>query len=70
MTAAAKPAKQWKWEEKEARGINGQLWSLLLAGAEHLQAWGAFGSQEAQSAFRVIPILPTQVSPLPMAIIK
>lgn len=29
VTAAAKPAKQWGWEEKEAQGINTQLWSLL-----------------------------------------
>lgn len=47
VTAAAKPAKQRGWEEKEARGINGWLRSLLLAGAGHLQAWGAFRSQEA-----------------------
>lgn len=68
---AAKPAKRWGWEEKEARGINGQLQSLLSAGAGHLQAWGAFGSQDARAAFReLFPSPPHTGFPTPMAIIK
>lgn len=65
MTSAAKPMKQWGWEEKEAHGMNGQLQPLLLAGAVHLQAWRAFRSRRNEQLSELFPS-----PPLPMTIIN